>query len=92
MLPFSQLNSLTAGFLQCAGDMVTPSVLNAVMCGLDVVCNALLIPHFGVLGAGDGHGAGLRAGESGDGLVLLRAQCAAAAAARRGACVPGRIS
>ncbi len=54
MLPFSQLNSLTAGFLQCAGDMVTPSVLNAVMCGLDVVCNALLIPHFGVLGAGVG--------------------------------------
>ena len=54
MLPVSQLNSLTAGFLQCAGDMVTPSVLNAVMCGLDVVCNALLIPHFGVLGAGMG--------------------------------------
>ena len=54
MLPFSQLNSLTAGFLQCAGDMVTPSVLNAVMCGLDVVCNAQLIPHFGVLGAGMG--------------------------------------
>ena len=54
MLPFSQLNSLTAGFLQCAGDMVTPSVLNAVMCGLDVVCNALLIPHLGVLGAGMG--------------------------------------
>ena len=54
MLPFSQLNSLTAGFLQGAGDMVTPSVLNAVMCGLDVVCNALLIPHFGVLGAGMG--------------------------------------
>ena len=54
MLPFSQLNSLTAGFLQCAGDMVTPRVLNAVMCGLDVVCNALLIPHFGVLGAGMG--------------------------------------
>lgn len=54
MLPFSQLNSLTAGFLQCAGGMVTPSVLNAVMCGLDMVCNALLIPHFGVLGAGMG--------------------------------------
>ena len=54
MLPFSQLNSLTAGFLQCAGDMVTPSVLNAVMCGLDMICNALLIPHFGVLGAGMG--------------------------------------
>ena len=54
MIPFSQLNSLSSSFLQCSGDMVTPSVLNAVMCGLDVVFNALLIPHFGVLGAGMG--------------------------------------
>lgn len=54
MIPFSQLNSLASSFLQCCGDMVTPSILNAVMCGLDVVFNALLIPHFGVLGAGMG--------------------------------------
>ena len=54
MLPFSQLNSLTSSFLQCAGDMVTPSVLNAVMCGLDVVFNSILIPRLGVLGAGLG--------------------------------------
>ena len=32
MLPFSQLNSLMSSFLQCSGDMVTPSILNAVMC------------------------------------------------------------
>ena len=51
MLPFSQLNSLTASFLQCAGDMVTPSILNAAMCALDVAFNALLIPRFGVAGA-----------------------------------------
>lgn len=54
MLPFSQLNSLCASFLQCCGDMLTPSLLNAGMCGLDVVFNALFIPRFGVLGAGIG--------------------------------------
>lgn len=54
MIPFSQFNSLCSSFLQCCGDMMTPSVLNAVMCGLDVVFNMLLIPHFGVMGAGMG--------------------------------------
>ena len=54
MIPFSQLNSLTSAFLQCSGDMVTPSLLNAFMCLLDIVFNALFIPHFGVLGAGMG--------------------------------------
>ena len=54
MLPFSQLNSLNSSFLQCCGDMVTPSILNAAMCGLDVLFNALLIPRLGVLGAGLG--------------------------------------
>lgn len=54
MLPFSQLNSLSSSFLQCSGDMVTPSILNAVMCVLDVVFNAIFIPKYGVLGAGLG--------------------------------------
>lgn len=54
MLPFSQINSMTSSFLQCCGDMVTPSILNAVMCVLDVIFNALLIPRYGVLGAGLG--------------------------------------
>ncbi len=54
MIPFSQLNSLSSSFLQCCGDMVTPSILNAAMCGLDVLFNAILIPRFGVLGAGMG--------------------------------------
>lgn len=54
MLPFSQLNSLTSSFLQCSGDMVTPSILNAVMCALDVAFNSIFIPRFGVLGAGMG--------------------------------------
>ncbi|MBR3693142.1 MAG: MATE family efflux transporter [Erysipelotrichales bacterium] len=54
MLPFSQLNSLTSSFLQCSGDMVTPSILNAMMCVLDVIFNAYFIPRYGVLGAGIG--------------------------------------
>ena len=54
MVPFSQLNSLCASYLQSAGDMVTPSILNAAMCGLDVLFNSLLIPRFGVFGAGLG--------------------------------------
>ena len=54
MVPFSQLNSLCASFLQSAGDMVSPSVLNAVMCVLDVFFNALFIPRCGVFGAGLG--------------------------------------
>lgn len=54
MLPFSQLNSLSAAFLQCSGDMVTPSILNAAMCLLDVALNAIFIPVYGVLGAGIG--------------------------------------
>ena len=54
MIPFSQLSSLSSSFLQCSGDMVTPSILNAAMCGLDVLFNAVLIPRFGVMGAGMG--------------------------------------
>lgn len=54
MLPFSQLNSLCASFLQCCGDMVTPSILNAAMCALDVGFNAIFIPKYGVMGAGIG--------------------------------------
>ena len=56
MIPFFQLNTVTASFLQCSGDMVTPSVLGALMCVLDVVFNAVFIPRYGVLGAGIGTG------------------------------------
>ena len=54
MLPFLQLSTLVSSYLQCAGDMLTPSILNAAMCALDVAFNALLIPRLGVLGAGLG--------------------------------------
>ena len=55
-LPFSQLSNLCSSYLQCCGDMVTPSILNSVMCLLDVVFNAIFIPKYGVLGAAIGTG------------------------------------
>lgn len=53
-IPFQQLSSLTASSLQCSGNMVIPSVLNALMCLLDVVFNAIFIPKYQVLGAAIG--------------------------------------
>ena len=55
-IPFTELNRLAASFLQNAGNMVVPSILNACMCLLDVVFNALFIPRYGVLGAAIGTG------------------------------------
>ena len=55
-LPFLGLHRLASSFLQSAGNMVVPSLLNAVTCLLDVVFNFFLIPRFGVLGAGIGTG------------------------------------
>ena len=42
-LPAVQLRQLAGSMLQCNGNMRTPSLLNACMCGLDVVFNSLLI-------------------------------------------------
>ena len=42
-LPFLQLDSLSAGMLQCSGDMRVPGILQVVMCVQDVIYNALLI-------------------------------------------------
>ena len=50
-LPFVQLNNLAGGTLQASGNMRVPSTLQALMCLLDVVFNALLIfPGMTVLG------------------------------------------
>lgn len=50
-MPVLQMNRLISAFLQCSGNMVVPSILNSVMCLLDVAFNAILIPRYGVLGA-----------------------------------------
>lgn len=42
-LPFAQLRQMSGAILQCSGDMKTPSLLNILLCGLDVVFNALFI-------------------------------------------------
>jgi len=42
-LPFVQLNNLSGGMLQSSGNMRVPSILQTLMCLLDVVFNALLI-------------------------------------------------
>ena len=63
-IPFNLMRILTGNMLQCAGDMKTPSILNASMCGLDVIFNYFLIfptrvvsifgNEFTVWGAGNG--------------------------------------
>ncbi len=42
-LPFFQLHSTAGGMLQCSGNMRIPSILNILMCVLDVIFNGLLI-------------------------------------------------
>ena len=42
-LPFVQIRQLSGSMLQSSGDMKTPSILNALMCGLDILFNGLLI-------------------------------------------------
>lgn len=50
-LPFSQLNSISGGMLQASGNIRVPSILNVIMCALDVIFNTLLIfPSHRVLG------------------------------------------
>lgn len=42
-LPVFQLGSLTGHLLRCSGNMFVPGMMNAAMCGLDILFNALLI-------------------------------------------------
>ena len=55
-IPFMQLSTICASYLQCSGDMIIPSILNTLMCGLDVVFNMYFIPRYQVLGAALGTG------------------------------------
>lgn len=43
MLPVMQINYTGAGMLECSGNMKVPSVLNIIMCFLDVLFNAFFI-------------------------------------------------
>ena len=53
-LPFMMISSLCGSSLQCSGNMVAPSILNAVMCLMDVLFNMIFIPKYGVMGASIG--------------------------------------
>lgn len=53
-LPAVQLSSLAGSMLQCSGDMKTPGLLNACMCGEDVVFNMIFISRYGAAGAAIG--------------------------------------
>ncbi len=50
-IPVRELLLTSQGMIQTSGNIRVPSILNVVMCALDVVFNALLIPRFGVMGA-----------------------------------------
>ena len=50
-IPVRELLHASQGMIQSSGNVRLPSILNVIMCGLDVLFNALLIPVFGVLGA-----------------------------------------
>ena len=55
-LPFTMLSSLGTALLECSGNMKVPSILNSLLCALDVVFNALCIfvLKMGVAGAATG--------------------------------------
>lgn len=55
-LPILELNMLAAGALRCSGNIKVPSILNAVMCVLDVLFNYLFIFTFGMGTAGAAYG------------------------------------
>ena len=71
--PFMQINSLCSGMLRCSGDMHTPSMINILMCVLDVIFNWLLIfPNHTVLGLHvPGAGLGVLGAVLGTGLSFI---------------------
>lgn len=85
-LPFLQLNVLASGMLRSSGNMYTPTVLNIMMCILDVVFNFLLIfpsreiPGTGIIIPGAGLGVtgaaiGTALATAATALMLMRALC-----------------
>ena len=50
-IPVREMLFLSQGMIQSSGNIKVPSILNVVMCALDVVFNAMLIPRYGVMGA-----------------------------------------
>lgn len=74
-LPAVQFRQLGGSMLQCSGDMKTPSILNGIMCALDVIFNFFLIFPARTLEIGSRHvmiyGAGLGVEGAALGTALL---------------------
>ena len=77
-LPFVQLNNLAGGMLQASGNMRVPSILQVLMCLLDVVFNMLLIFPETVIAGVRIPGAGLGVLGAALGTALAQAVTAAA--------------
>lgn len=58
-LPFQQLNNVAGGMLQASGNMKTPSLLNILMCLLNILFNLLLIFPSGTVGSLPGWNLGI---------------------------------
>lgn len=50
-IPVREMLLTSQGMIQSSGNIRIPSILNVIMCALDVLFNAMLIPHYGVMGA-----------------------------------------
>ncbi|WP_026528127.1 MATE family efflux transporter [Butyrivibrio sp. VCD2006] len=50
-IPAREMLFASQGMIQSSGNIRVPSILNVIMCALDVFFNALLIPRYGVMGA-----------------------------------------
>lgn len=50
-IPAREMLFASQGMIQSSGNIRVPSILNVIMCVLDVFFNALLIPRYGVIGA-----------------------------------------
>lgn len=50
-IPVMEIRFISQGMIQSSGNIRFPSVLSVIMCTLDVIFNALLIPVLGVVGA-----------------------------------------
>lgn len=76
-LPVMQINNISAGMIQCSGNMTVPSVLHIIMCVMDVVFNSVLIfesrtvKMFGIDISVKGAGLGVEGAAIGTGLAYL---------------------
>lgn len=50
-IPVQEMLNVSQGMIQSSGNIKVPSTLSVIMCALDVLFNAILIPVFGVAGA-----------------------------------------